>query len=175
LDLTIDALAHFGVVDACIGVAALNPHAGEGGLFGHEDTEIIAPTIVRFRDRGFNVTGPIPGDTIFVRALAGEFAAVVAMFHDQGHIPVKLLGFRVDAASGRWTALSGINITLGLPFLRTSVDHGTAFDIAGKGIASAQSMVEAIDFARRPLHNLSATSSCPSAAETKAADVPEAI
>ncbi|MBN8907789.1 MAG: 4-hydroxythreonine-4-phosphate dehydrogenase PdxA [Rhodospirillales bacterium] len=97
--------------------------------------------------RGEVVSGPISGDTVFVRALGGEFDAVVAMYHDQGHIPLKLLGFHVDPATGKWTALSGVNITLGLPFLRTSVDHGTAFDIAGKGIASAQSMVEAIDFA----------------------------
>ena len=88
-----------------------------------------------------------PATPIFVRALAGEFDAVIAMFHDQGHIPIKLLGFKVDPATRKWTALTGVNVTLGLPFVRTSVDHGTAFDIAGKGIASAQSMIEAIDVA----------------------------
>ena len=93
-------------------------------------------------------TGPIPGDTVFVRALGGEFDAVVAMYHDQGHIPLKMLGFAIDPVAGM-TALSGVNVTLGLPIVRTSVDHGTAFDIAGKGIASAQSMVEAIEFALR--------------------------
>ena len=108
---------------------------------------MIAPTVEAFRQRGVDVSGPIPGDTVFVRALGNEFDAVIAMYHDQGHIPLKLLGFRIDPVARKWTALSGVNITLGLPFVRTSVDHGTAFDIAGKGIASAQSMVEAIDFA----------------------------
>ena len=147
IDLTLWALAAFGIDRPRIGVAALNPHAGEGGLFGSEDSDVILPTVNSFRARGIEVSGPISGDTIFVRALSGEFDAVVAMFHDQGHIPIKLLGFKVDPATRRWTSLSGVNITLGLPFLRTSVDHGTAFDIAGKGIASAQSMVEAIDLA----------------------------
>lgn len=147
LDLTIDALRRLGVDRPRIAVAGLNPHAGESGLFGREDMEIIAPVVERYRAAGAAVSGPIPGDTVFVRALAREFDAVVATYHDQGHIPVKLLGFRVDPDTGRWLGLSGVNITLGLPFIRTSVDHGTAFDIAGKGIASAQSMKEAIDFA----------------------------
>jgi 4-hydroxythreonine-4-phosphate dehydrogenase len=147
IDLTLDALKAFGLTRARIGVAALNPHAGEGGLFGTEDADVIAPTVENYRARGFDVHGPIAGDTIFVRALSGEFDAVIAMFHDQGHIPIKLLGFKVDRSSGAWTSLRGVNITLGLPFVRTSVDHGTAFDIAGKGIASAESMVEAIDLA----------------------------
>jgi 4-hydroxythreonine-4-phosphate dehydrogenase len=147
IDLTIDALARFDIDQPRIGVAALNPHAGEGGLFGAEDAEIIAPTVQSYRDRGCDVSGPISGDTIFVRAAAGEFDAVIAMFHDQGHIPVKLLGFQVDPVARKWVALSGVNVTLGLPFVRTSVDHGTAFDIAGKGVASPQSMVEAIDYA----------------------------
>lgn len=147
LDLTFEALRRFGIAAPRIAVAALNPHAGEGGLFGREDSEVITPTVEAYRRRGEDVSGPISGDTVFVRALGGEFDAVIAMYHDQGHIPLKLLGFHVDPATRKWTALSGVNITLGLPFLRTSVDHGTAFDIAGKGIASAQSMVEAIDFA----------------------------
>jgi 4-hydroxythreonine-4-phosphate dehydrogenase len=147
LDLTFDALRRFGIAEPRIAVAALNPHAGEGGLFGREDAEVIAPTVEAYRRRGEDVSGPVSGDTVFVRALGGEFDAVIAMYHDQGHIPLKLLGFHVDPATRKWTALSGVNITLGLPFLRTSVDHGTAFDIAGKGTASAQSMVEAIDFA----------------------------
>lgn len=149
IDLTLDALRAFGIASPRIGVAALNPHAGEGGLFGTEDAEVIAPTVEGYRARGLDVRGPIAGDTVFVRALSGEFDAVIAMYHDQGHIPVKLLGFKVDRASGAWTSLRGVNITLGLPFVRTSVDHGTAFDIAGKGIASAESMVDAIDFASR--------------------------
>jgi 4-hydroxythreonine-4-phosphate dehydrogenase len=147
IDLTLDALARFGIGAPRIGVAALNPHAGEGGLFGAEDAEIIAPVVQAYRERGVNVAGPISGDTVFVRAVAGEFDAVIAMFHDQGHIPVKLLGFQVDPVARKWVSLSGVNVTLGLPFVRTSVDHGTAFDIAGKGIASPQSMVEAIDYA----------------------------
>lgn len=147
IDLTRDALAAFDIGRPRIGVAALNPHAGEGGLFGHEDTDVIVPVVQRFREAGVDVSGPISGDTIFVRALSGEFDAVIAMFHDQGHIPIKLLGFKVDPASRKWVSLSGVNITLGLPFIRTSVDHGTAFDIAGKGVASAQSMIEAIDLA----------------------------
>lgn len=147
LELTLDALHRFGMAKPRIAVAALNPHAGEGGLFGKEDATVIAPTVEAFRQRGEDVSGPIPGDTVFVRALGNEFDAVIAMYHDQGHIPLKLLGFRIDPVARKWTALSGVNVTLGLPFVRTSVDHGTAFDIAGKGIASAQSMVEAIDFA----------------------------
>jgi 4-hydroxythreonine-4-phosphate dehydrogenase len=146
--LTAGALRTFGIEHPRIGVAAVNPHAGEGGLFGREDADVVAPTVAALRGEGLDVTGPLAGDTIFVRALAGAFDAVIAMFHDQGHIPIKLLGFKVDAATGRWTALTGVNVTLGLPFVRTSVDHGTAFDIAGKAIASADSLIEAIDVAR---------------------------
>lgn len=119
-----------------IAVAGLNPHAGEGGLFGQEEIEIIAPAVEEARRAGFDATGPYPPDTIFHRASRGEFDVVVAMYHDQGHIPVKLAGFE-----------SGVNVSVGLPFVRTSVDHGTAFDIAGKGIASEQSLVEAIRLA----------------------------
>ena len=147
INLTVAALQRLGIAKPRIGVAALNPHAGEGGLFGCEDATVIAPAVQACRDLGLDVNGPISGDTIFVRALGNEFDAVIAMFHDQGHIPVKLLGFHIDPVTRQWTALQGVNITLGLPFMRTSVDHGTAFDIAGKNVASAQSMVEAIDFA----------------------------
>ncbi len=145
--LTIDALARFGISQPRIAIAAVNPHAGEGGLFGSEDAAVLVPAVAGWRKMGVAVSGPWPGDTVFVRAVAGEFDAVVAMFHDQGHIPVKLLGFKVDKTTGRWSSLSGINVTLGLPFVRTSVDHGTAFDIAGKGIAAPQSMVQAIELA----------------------------
>lgn len=116
-----------------IAVAGLNPHAGEGGLFGQEEREIIAPAVARAREAGCDAHGPFPPDTIFYRASRGEFDIVVAMYHDQGHIPAKLLGFE-----------SGVNVSLGMPIVRTSVDHGTAFDIAYKGFASEQSMVEAI-------------------------------
>ena len=118
-------------------------------MFGGEDTEVSLPVIETFRRAGHNVQGPVSGDIVFVKAIAGEFDAVIAMYHDQGHIPVKLLGFRIDPDTGRWIDMSGVNMTLGLPFVRTSVDHGTAFDIAGKGIASAQSMIEAIGLANR--------------------------
>ncbi|GAA0575068.1 4-hydroxythreonine-4-phosphate dehydrogenase PdxA [Craurococcus roseus] len=149
LDLTHEALLHLGVPEPRIAVAALNPHAGEGGLFGRQDQEVSAPTIARAVADGLDVAGPVPGDTVFVKLRAGRYDAVVAMYHDQGHIPVKLLGFEVDPATGGWRDLSGVNITLGLPIVRTSVDHGTAFDIAGKGIASERSLVEAIEYAER--------------------------
>jgi 4-hydroxythreonine-4-phosphate dehydrogenase len=147
IDLTADALKSLGIARPRIAVAALNPHAGEGGIFGREDIEVTEPVIGSYANADFDVIGPIPGDTIFVKLLAKQYDAVVAMYHDQGHVPVKLLGFNVDPETGVWKALSGVNVTLGLPIIRTSVDHGTAFDIAGKGIASEDSFIEAIDFA----------------------------
>jgi 4-hydroxythreonine-4-phosphate dehydrogenase len=149
IDLTHKALRDLGVTRARIAVAALNPHAGEGGLFGRQDIDISEPTIAQAVADGMDIVGPVPGDTVFVKLRAGQYDAVIAMYHDQGHIPVKLLGFNVDPATGRWEALSGVNITLGLPIIRTSVDHGTAFDIAGKGIASETSLIEAIEYAER--------------------------
>lgn len=126
-----------------IGVCALNPHAGEDGLLGNEERKIIAPAVRRLRCRGIAVTGPIPADVIFYQAMQNKFGAVVAMYHDQGLGPLKMSAFE-----------TGVNLTLGLPFVRTSPDHGTAFDIAGKGIANPASMVEAIRLAiklsRRP-------------------------
>ena len=132
---------------ARIAVAGLNPHAGEDGLFGDEERTAIVPAIEAARAEGLGVAGPLPADTLFSRARGGEFDIVVAMYHDQGHIPVKTLGFTYDDATGKWTGLSGVNVTVGLPFLRVSVDHGTAFDRAWKGIANHESMVEAIDVA----------------------------
>ncbi|QAU47608.1 4-hydroxythreonine-4-phosphate dehydrogenase PdxA [Bradyrhizobium guangzhouense] len=149
IDLTNDALRRLGIAKPKIAIAALNPHAGEGGLFGRQDIDVSAPTIAKAVADGLDVVGPVPGDTIFVKLRAGQYDAAVAMYHDQGHIPVKLLGFQVDPATGRWQELSGVNITLGLPIIRTSVDHGTAFDIAGKGIANEHSLIEAIDYAER--------------------------
>jgi 4-hydroxythreonine-4-phosphate dehydrogenase len=149
IDLTHAAVRDLGIAAPRIAVAALNPHAGEGGLFGRQDDEITAPVIAACRTDGLDVTGPVPGDTVFVKLRARQFDAVVAMYHDQGHIPVKLLGFDVDPATGAWRALSGVNITLGLPIIRTSVDHGTAFDIAGRGVASEESLIEAVDYALR--------------------------
>jgi 4-hydroxythreonine-4-phosphate dehydrogenase len=130
-----------------IAVAGLNPHASENGLFGHEEERAIIPAIAKARTDGLNVTGPVPPDTVFVRALGGDFDIVVAMYHDQGHIPLKLCGFKMDPATGLYSQMSGINTTIGLPIVRTSVDHGTAFDRAGKNRANEESMVDAINMA----------------------------
>ncbi|HRK18605.1 MAG TPA: 4-hydroxythreonine-4-phosphate dehydrogenase PdxA [Hyphomicrobiaceae bacterium] len=127
-----------GIENPRVAVAGLNPHAGEGGLFGREEIEIIAPAIKAARAEGIDASGPWPGDTVFMRARKGDFDVVVAQYHDQGLIPVKYLGVE-----------NGVNITLGLPFVRTSPDHGTAFDIAGRGIADASSLSLSIDYARR--------------------------
>jgi 4-hydroxythreonine-4-phosphate dehydrogenase len=147
LDVTLDALHALGIEQPRVAVCGLNPHAGEGGILGKEDGAVIAPLVAEYAAAGHTVTGPWPGDTVFIKLRAQQFDAVVAMYHDQGHIPVKLLGFSIDPATGVWQAVSGVNITLGLPILRTSVDHGTAFDIAGTGRASAESMVDAIQYA----------------------------
>ncbi|MBN8875773.1 MAG: 4-hydroxythreonine-4-phosphate dehydrogenase PdxA [Rhodospirillales bacterium] len=149
IELTHEALLRLGLGRARIAVAALNPHAGEGGLFGRHDLDVAAPVIAAAVAEGRDVVGPVPGDTVFVKLRAGQYDAVIANYHDQGHIPVKLLGFEVDPQTGTWNDLSGVNITLGLPIIRTSVDHGTAFDIAGKGIANETSLLEAIEYAER--------------------------
>ena len=140
-------LTDLGRAHGRIAVCGLNPHAGEDGLFGDEEKTQIIPAIEAARAEGMSVAGPLPADTLFSRARGGEFDIVVAMYHDQGHIPVKTLGFEYDEASKKWTGLSGVNVTVGLPFLRVSVDHGTAFDRAWKGIANHESMVEALDVA----------------------------
>jgi len=147
IDLTAEALEELGIARPRIAVAALNPHAGEGGIFGREDIDVTTPVVADYRARGREVEGPVPGDTVFVKLHGGRYDAVVAMYHDQGHIPVKLLGFRTDPETGAWQALNGVNVTLGLPIIRTSVDHGTAFDIAGTGTANEESLIEAIDYA----------------------------
>jgi 4-hydroxythreonine-4-phosphate dehydrogenase len=144
-------MSGLGRPEAKIAVAGLNPHAGEDGLFGDEEKRSIVPAIEAARAEGMTVIGPLPADTLFSRARGGEFDIVVAMYHDQGHIPVKTLGFNYDEATKRWTGLSGVNVTVGLPFLRVSVDHGTAFDRAWKGIANPESMIEAIEVAVRML------------------------
>ena len=138
LRLTARELPRFGVHTPRIAVAGLNPHAGEHGLFGDEEARVIEPAIAACRAEGLTVAGPYPGDTVFLRAMRGEFDVVVACYHDQGLIPVKLLAF------GR-----AVNVTLGLPIIRTSVDHGTAFDIAGQGRADAGSLVAAVQLAAR--------------------------
>ncbi len=147
IDLTAAMLRSLGISHPRIGIAALNPHAGEGGIFGREDIDVTAPLVATYEGSDITVIGPVPGDTVFVKLRGRSYDAVVAMYHDQGHVPVKLLGFDVDPATGQWKALSGVNISLGLPIIRTSVDHGTAFDIAGKGVANEESLIEAIDFA----------------------------
>ena len=149
VDITLRALQNLGLEDPHIAIAALNPHAGEGGIFGRQDIDITTPLVAEYQTKGNRVSGPVPGDTVFVKMLGKQYDAVLAMYHDQGHIPVKILGFQKNPATGDWTALNGVNITLGLPIIRTSVDHGTAFDIAGKGIALEDSLIEAIDYALR--------------------------
>ncbi len=143
--------ASLGVARPRIAVCGLNPHAGEDGLFGDEEQREIVPAVAAARAEGLDVSGPIPADTLFARARGGEFDIVVAMYHDQGHVPVKTLGFTYDQTSGRWTGLSGVNVTVGLPFLRVSVDHGTAFDRAWQAVANPDSMIEAIEVAARML------------------------
>lgn len=130
-----------------IAVAGLNPHAGENGMFGTEEVEEIIPAINTAKESGINASGPFPPDTIFSMAEGGLYDIVVVMYHDQGHIPLKLSGFKYDKERKRWKDISGVNITLGLPIIRTSVDHGTAFDQAGKGTASKLSLVNAIEYA----------------------------
>jgi 4-hydroxythreonine-4-phosphate dehydrogenase len=149
IDLTHQALLKLGAAAPRIGVAGLNPHCGEGGLFGREDDEEIRPAVEEALSSGKAVEGPIPADTIFSKMRGGMYDAVVVMYHDQGHIPVKLVGFHYDAATGSWGAMAGVNVTLGLPIVRTSVDHGTAFGKAGEGRANPQSMIEAIKMAAR--------------------------
>src|SRR5579864_7294988 len=138
ITLTARELPRFGIPVPRIAVAGLNPHAGEHGLFGNEEETSIVPAIRACRQKGIEVSGPFPGDTVFVRARKGEFDVVVACYHDQGLIPVKLVAF------GR-----AVNVTLGLPIIRTSVDHGTAFDIAGRGVADPGSMIAAVQLAGR--------------------------
>ena len=130
-----------------IAVAGLNPHASEHGLFGDEEEHHIIPAVAAAVSEGIDAEGPVPADTVFVKALAGQYSMVVAMYHDQGHIPVKLAGFRADAKTGALVETGGVNFTIGLPVIRTSVDHGTAFDAAGKGIANETSMIDALKMA----------------------------
>lgn len=133
IELANDTLKRMRIDKPRIAVAGLNPHAGESGIFGREEIDEIIPAVEEARKLGINVEGPIAPDTVFLKANKGQYDVVVAMYHDQGHIPTKLLAFD-----------TGVNITVGLPIIRTSVDHGTAFDIAGKGIAKGDSMIEAL-------------------------------
>ena len=147
IQLLNDACVQFGIENPRIAVAGLNPHAGENGLFGDEEINEIIPAIEEAKANGFNVEGPVPPDTMFVKAVQGKYDGCVAMYHDQGHIPFKLEGFQWDNEKQTMKSVKGVNITLGLPIIRTSVDHGTAFEIAGKGIASPDAMLVSIDYA----------------------------
>lgn len=147
IELAQEAMVALGIKSPRIAVAGLNAHSSENGLFGQEEEKSILPAIRECQKMGLNVEGPVPPDTVFVKAMGGQYDIVVAMYHDQGHIPLKLSGFRMDEKTGLFTSMSGINVTLGLPIIRTSVDHGTAFDKANKGVSNEGSLIEALDAA----------------------------
>jgi len=149
INIAQEACLSLGIENPRIAVAGLNPHSSDGGIFGDEEETIIKPAIEKAQERGLNVEGPVPADTVFGKAAGGLYDMVVALYHDQGHIPVKLLGMKYDEASGRWESVSGVNITLGLSFIRTSVDHGTAYGKASRreGTANPESLKEAIRYA----------------------------
>jgi len=149
IQLADDVCKRLGIEKPAVGVAGLNPHSGEGGLFGDEEEKEIIPAIEKARSLGIRAEGPIPADTLFSKVKGGQYDIAVAMYHDQGHIPVKVTGFVFNHQTGKWESVKGVNITLGLPIIRTSVDHGTAFDQAGKGTASEESLLHAIEYAAR--------------------------
>ncbi len=142
-------LRRIGIDNPKIGVAGLNPHASDGGLFGDEEEKEIIPAVKEAVTMGLNVEGPIPADTLFSKARGGSYDGCVAMYHDQGHIPFKLDGFVWNNQKKQMESVRGVNITLGLPIIRTSVDHGTAFEIAGKGVASHEALMFATEYAVR--------------------------
>jgi 4-hydroxythreonine-4-phosphate dehydrogenase len=146
-ELLHNGMIQLGATNLKIGIAGLNPHAGDSGLFGTEDDLEILPAVEEARRLGYDVEGPVPADTLFAKAATGYYGGVVAMYHDQGHIPFKLSGFKWNAEKKQMDSVKGVNITMGLPIIRTSVDHGTAFEIAGKGVASADAMALAIESA----------------------------
>lgn len=152
IQLMDNGLKKMGIKDPRIGVAGLNPHSGDGGLFGKEEIEEIQPAIDEAQRKGIRAEGPLPADTLFILARGGKYDGCVAMYHDQGHIPFKLLGFNWNKEKNAMEHVSGVNITLGLPIIRTSVDHGTAFEIAGKGIASPDALIQAVEYAVRLLN-----------------------
>lgn len=141
------ACKDLGIQKPRIAVAGLNPHSGENGLFGKEEIDEIIPAIKAAHSENICVDGPVPPDSLFPKAIGGWYDIVVAMYHDQGHIPLKTLGFVYDREMKKWNAVEGVNITLGLPIIRTSVDHGTGFDQAGKGTSSELSLLNAINYA----------------------------
>jgi 4-hydroxythreonine-4-phosphate dehydrogenase len=143
------ACRDLGIENPRVAVAGLNPHAGENGLFGTEEIDEIIPAIQLAQAGGIDAVGPCPPDTVFSQLHGGWYDIVVCMYHDQGHIPTKLLGFVYDREARGWKAVEGVNVTLGLPIIRTSVDHGTGFDLVGKGTSNELSLVNAIDYALR--------------------------
>lgn len=147
IELLHNGLIQLGETNLKIGIAGLNPHAGDSGLFGTEDDQEILPAVQEALKAGYDVEGPVPADTLFSKASTGYYGGVVAMYHDQGHIPFKLTGFKWNAQKQQMDSVKGVNITMGLPIIRTSVDHGTAFEIAGKGVASSDAMILAIESA----------------------------
>ncbi|NDV64255.1 4-hydroxythreonine-4-phosphate dehydrogenase PdxA [Bacteroides sp. 224] len=151
--LIADACQQFGIKNPRIGIAGLNPHSSDNGLFGWEEEKEIIPAVNALKEMGYHVEGPVPPDTLFAKAKCGQYDGCVAMYHDQGHIPFKVVGFNWDPQTGKMESVQGVNITLGLPIIRVSVDHGTAFDVAGKGIASPDAMLLSIDYATRMANN----------------------
>ena len=147
IKLAYNAMLNLGIDEPKIAVAGLNPHAGEQGLFGTEEMEEISPAIEQALKENINVEGPIPPDTVFSKVRGGQYDIAVVMYHDQGHIPMKVTGFQFDQKTNKWTSVSGVNATIGLPIIRTSVDHGTAFGKAGEGKANEESMIEAFKMA----------------------------
>lgn len=147
IELAFQECRALGISHPKIAVAGLNPHAGENGLFGYEEIKEIIPAIAEAQKKNISAEGPLPADTVFSKALGGWYDAVIAMYHDQGHIPVKTVGFIYDKENQQWEAVKGVNITLGLPIIRTSVDHGTAFDRAGHGSMNSISLENAIYYA----------------------------
>ena len=142
-----EAMLDLGIAKPRIAVPGLNPHSSDGGLFGDEEERIIIPALKEARANGYDVDGPVPPDSVFIKLRGRKYDVALALYHDQGHIPTKLLGWNWDEESGRWTAMSGVGVTLGLPIIRTNPDNGTAFDLAGTGQANPQAMVEAVQMA----------------------------
>lgn len=147
IEIADKACRDLGIAQPKVAVAGLNPHCGENGLFGTEEIDEIIPAIEAAKAEGINAIGPVPPDSIFPQALGGWYDIVVAMYHDQGHIPLKTVGFVFDRETQNWKAVEGVNVTLGLPIIRTSVDHGTGFALVGQGTSNELSLVNAIDYA----------------------------
>ena len=141
------ALKQLGVEDGTMAIAGLNPHSGEHGLFGDEEMEAIYPAVEELQAQGYKVAGPVGADSVFHMALQGKFNSVLSLYHDQGHIPIKTVGFVYDREKQSWKAVEGVNITLGLPIVRVSVDHGTGYALAGTGTSNELSLVNSIAYA----------------------------